>query len=117
VVVAPEQENLKRLAAVAVAANGRVQQGEALLGSSFSIAAALAEGGQVAIETDLGRLDVVQGLDGVPSFDELRSRAAQTEILGTTVWVCSLDDLRAMKRAAGRTRDLADLEDLDAATG
>jgi len=32
-----------------------------------------------------------------------------------TVAVCSLEDLRTMKRAAGRTRDLADLEDLDAA--
>jgi hypothetical protein len=31
--------------------------------------------------------------------------------------VCSLKDLRAMKRAAGRTGDLADLEDLDAAHG
>jgi hypothetical protein len=31
------------------------------------------------------------------------------------VWVCSREDLRAMKQAAGRTRDLADLEDLDAA--
>jgi hypothetical protein len=31
------------------------------------------------------------------------------------VAVCSLKDLRAMKRAAGRTRDLADLEDLDTA--
>jgi hypothetical protein len=71
----------------------------------------------VAIETNLGRLDVVQGLDGVPSFVELRSRATEVEILGTAVWVCSRDDLMAMKRAAGRTRDLADLEDLDAAGG
>jgi predicted nucleotidyltransferase len=115
VVVAPEKENLQRVAAVAVAANGHVQRGEALLGSAFSIAAALGEGAQVAIETDLGRLDVVQGLDGVPSFAELRSRATVAEILGSRVWVCSLDDLKAMKRAAGRTRDLADLEDLDAA--
>jgi hypothetical protein len=29
--------------------------------------------------------------------------------------VCSVEDLKAMKQAAGRTRDLADLEDLDAA--
>lgn len=93
----------------------RGTQGEALLGTPFSIAAALASGEQVAIETDLGRLDVVQGLDGVPSFEDLRSRATEAEILGSTVWICSREDLRAMKQAAGRTRDLADIEDLDAA--
>lgn len=38
------------------------------------------------------------------------------DILGVTVAVCSIGDLKAMKRAAGRTRDLADLEDLDAAS-
>jgi predicted nucleotidyltransferase len=114
VVVSPERENLRRVATVAVDAHGHVQQGEALLGSEFSIAAALAAGDQVAIETDLGRLDVVQGLDGIPTFDDLRSRATEAEILGSKVWVCSLEDLKSMKRAAGRTRDLADLEDLDA---
>jgi hypothetical protein len=31
------------------------------------------------------------------------------------VTVCSIEDLKAMKQAAGRTRDLADLEDLVAA--
>jgi predicted nucleotidyltransferase len=116
VVVAPEPGNLKRLAEVAVAAGGHVHKEESLLGTPFSIAAALAEGEQVAIETDLGRLDVVQGLDGVPSYAELRPRAGEAEILGVTVPVCSVDDLKAMKRAAGRTRDLADLEDLEAAT-
>lgn len=117
VVLAPDIENLKRVAKVAVEANGHVQQGEALLGTPVSIASALASGEQVAIETDLGRLDVVHGLDGVPPFEELRSRAEEAEILGVTVAVCSLEDLKAMKRAAGRTRDLADLEDLEAAEG
>lgn len=117
IVVASDIENLKRVAEVAVAAGGHVQQGEALLGSPISIASALAGGEQVAIETDLGRLDVVQGLDGVPSYEELRSRASEAKILGVTVAVCSIEDLKAMKLAAGRTRDLADLEDLDAATG
>lgn len=116
VVIATASRNIKRVAEVAVAAGGHVQRGEALLGTPFSIAAALADGAQVAIETDLGRLDVVQGLDGVPDFEELRSRAVDAEILGSTVWVCSRNDLREMKRAAGRTRDLADIEDLDAAT-
>lgn len=115
VVVATDTDNLKRVSEVAVAAGGHVQQGEALLGTPFSIAAALASGEQVVIETDLGRLDVVQGLDGVPSFQDLRSRASGVEILGSKVWVCSREDLKAMKQAAGRTRDLADLEDLEAA--
>jgi hypothetical protein len=60
-------------------------------------------------------LDVVQGLDGVPSHDELRATASEAEVLGIKVFVCSVEDLRAMKKAAGRTRDQADLEDLDAA--
>lgn len=116
VVIAADSGNLEQVAKVAVACGGHVHQGEALLGSPFSIAAALAAGEQVAIETDLGRLDVVQGLDGVPSFADLRSRASEAEILGSKLWVCSREDLKAMKRAAGRTRDLADIEDLDAAT-
>lgn len=89
IVIAPETENLKRVAEVAVTAGGHVQQGDALLGTPISIASALASGEQVAIETTLG----------------------------TKVWVCSKDDLKAMKRATGRTRDLTDLEDLDAASG
>jgi len=115
VVVDPDIENLKRVAEVAVAAGGHVQQDEALLGTPISIASALSSGEQVVIETDLGRLDIVQGLEGVPSYEELRARSSEAEILGVTVAVCSLDDLKTMKRAAGRTRDLADLEDLEAA--
>lgn len=115
IVIAPAAENLKRVAEVAATAGGHVQQGNALLGSPMSIASALASGEQVMIETDLGRLDVVQGLDGVPSYEELRERASRAEVLGVSVAVCSLEDLKGMKRAAGRTRDLADLEDLEAA--
>jgi predicted nucleotidyltransferase len=117
VVVAPDPANLKRVADVAVTAGGRVQRGEAFLGSPPSIAALLATGEQVAIETDLGRLDVVQGLEGVPAYKELRSRASEAEVLGVNVAVCSVEDLRAMKRAAGRGQDLVDLENLDAAEG
>ena len=60
-------------------------------------------------------MDIVQGLDGIPTYDQLRTNATKTEVLGMTVAVCSIEDLKAMKRAAGRTRDHADLEDLDAA--
>jgi hypothetical protein len=86
-----------------------------LIGGPFSIEAELASGEQMTIETDLGKLDVVQGLDGVLPYAELRPRASEAEVLGVKVAVCSREDLMAMKRAAGRPRDLVDLEDLDAA--
>jgi predicted nucleotidyltransferase len=116
IVIAPDPENLKRVAGVAVAIHGHIQAGESFLSTPPSIAAQLASGERVAIETELGQLDIVQGLDGVPNYDELRAEAAEAEVLGTRVLICSFEDLKAMKRAAGRTRDKADLEDLDAAS-
>jgi predicted nucleotidyltransferase len=115
IVVDPDPDNLKLVAEVAVAAGGHVQRGEALLGTPFSIAAELASGEQVAIETDLGRLDVVQGIEGVLPYSELREGAGEVEVLGVEVLVCSADDLRTMKLAAGRAQDLLDVENLDAA--
>ncbi len=113
IVVAPDPENLKRIAEVAVEAHGHVQKGEALLSTPFSIAAELASGERVAIETELGLLDVVQGLDGVPPYAELHASAVDTEILGVKVAVCSISALRQMKQAADRPRDRVDIEDLD----
>lgn len=114
IVVAPDVENLERLARVAVEVGGHVHTGESFLSSHFSIAAQLATGERVAVETELGLLDVVQGLDGVPSYEELRASAVETEILGVRVAVCSIGALRKMKQAAGRPRDHVDLEDLAA---
>jgi hypothetical protein len=56
-----------------------------------------------------------QGLEGIPSFAELRARATEADVLGVRVAVCSVADLRAMKLAAGRGQDLLDVENLDAA--
>jgi predicted nucleotidyltransferase len=117
IVVDADPANLKAVAEVAVAAGGHAQRDEGLLGTPFSIAAELASGEQMAIDTDLGRLDVVQGLEGVPSYEKLREGATEAEVLGVKVAVCSRADLRAMKQAAGRPRDLVDLEDLEAARG
>jgi predicted nucleotidyltransferase len=114
IVISPDPENIKRIAEVAVEIHGHVQTGESFLSTPFSIATQLASGDRVAIETELGLLDVVQGLDGVPSYDRLRATAVKAEILGVEVAVCSIDDLRQMKRTAGRPRDEVDLEDLDA---
>ena len=114
IVADPDPENLRLLAEVAVELGGHVQGKESLASTPFSILALLSGHERVLVETSLGSLDVVRGLDGVPSYAELASRAVEADLLGVRVQVCSVEDLRAMKRAAGRHRDLADLEDLDA---
>jgi hypothetical protein len=58
---------------------------------------------------------VVQGLEGVLSYAELRERAIDVEMADVRIAICALEDLRTMKRAAGRPRDLVDLADLYAA--
>lgn len=110
----PTPENLDRLAGLLTDLGGHVQLGESLLGSKRSIAALLRSGERALIATQLGALDVVQGLDGVLSYDELRASAIDVEIADVSIPICALEHLRAMKRAAGRPRDLVDLEDLDA---
>ena len=117
IVVDPDADNVMRLAEAVVEMSGTVQREDALAGSAHSIAALLAEGQRVLVRTTVGALDVVQGLDGVPTYADLLSRAERIEIAGMQLVVCSLQDLRAMKRAAARPRDLVDLADLDAAHG
>lgn len=111
----PAPENLDKLARLVVELGGHVQLGESLLGSERSIVATLRGGERALIVTRLGDLDVVQGLDGVLPYAELRASAIDVELAGVTVPVCALEHLRTMKRAAGRPRDLVDLDDLDAA--
>jgi hypothetical protein len=72
-------------------------------------------GGNFCLHTDLGRLDVMQWLSGIESedlYEALQHDAIESEIDGLPVRVCGLDHLRAMKRAAGRPRDLEDLKGL-----
>ncbi len=113
VVADSDPENLSRLAAVAARAKTLTRAPRA--GSQAAIAALLERGESVEIDTKLGSLNVVQGRPGVPPYAELRARAVEVEAMTGTVAVCSLEDLRAMKRAAGRERDLIDLQGLDLA--
>jgi hypothetical protein len=69
-------------------------------------------GGNVTAMTMFGGLDVVQRAQGVPSFSQLADDAAESELLGIPVRVCSLARLREMKQAQSRTQDRLDLENL-----
>lgn len=114
IVIDREPANIRALAELAVELDGQVQSKDGFFSSAFSIAAALSTGERVLIGTPSGPLDVVGGFPGVPDYGDLRPRAKLASIAGVEVAVCSREDLRKMKKAAGRTRDLADLEDLAA---
>jgi hypothetical protein len=77
--------------------------------------AQLAEGANFRLETSLGPLDVMQwvaGVDSDPAYTQLASAALPVTFRDTAIAVCSLKDLVAMKRAAGRPQDLEDLRRL-----
>ena len=69
--------------------------------------------GILTLDTPLGWLDLLFQPAGASSYDELRRRAVRMDLGEFGVLVASLDDLAAMKRAAGRPRDIADLEEIE----
>lgn len=66
----------------------------------------------LTVDTRAGALDIVQQVPGVPAFAELERHAVFSELLGEPVRLCSLEHLRAMKRARASMQDKADLERL-----
>ena len=68
----------------------------------------------LTLDTSAGWLDVHRRLDGAPSYETLRKRAERHNLADFSVLVASPDDMLAMKEAAGRSVDLADIEELNA---
>jgi hypothetical protein len=71
--------------------------------------ALLRKGAVLRIGVEPLRFDVINDISGV-SFNECFSRRVQAKVEDIAVNVISLDDLKANKRAAGRHKDLADLD-------
>ncbi len=68
----------------------------------------------LTLDTPLGPLDLLAQPDGAPLYAQLRDRAVVEELAGVLVPVASVDDLIAMKKAAGRPKDLVAVEELEA---
>jgi hypothetical protein len=77
-------------------------------------AATLRAGDSFTFVTDLGDVDFLGTPSGTGGYDDLRPGAETIDIEGVEVLVSSLDDLMRMKRAAGRRKDLVELEILGA---
>jgi hypothetical protein len=117
----PDADNLRRLAALLAEIDARhVGLGE-FNADEFPFDPTRPEdlqaGANFRLETRLGDLDVMQwvaGIDAEPAYGALAGRAIDGELDGIALRVCGLEDLIAMKRAAGRPRDLDDLRRLGA---
>jgi predicted nucleotidyltransferase len=68
----------------------------------------------LTLVTSLGELDVFSRPPGAPAYRDLRRNADRYDLGGFNVSVASIDDLITMKQAAGRAKDLLDIEELEA---
>src|SRR3990172_8133224 len=70
----------------------------------------LLAGAVFTLKTEYGRVDLLANPNPGFDFDSLMRTGAEHEFLGHRLQVASLDDLIAMKRAAGRPQDPGELE-------
>jgi hypothetical protein len=111
---APEQANLDRLGAVLIELGAKLRGVDEDL--PFVPDGRLLRQTQILTLTTVdGGLDLLVEPDGSPGYPALRRRADQIDVDGIVVRVASVEDLIAMKRAAGRPQDLVDLESLEIA--
>ncbi len=74
----------------------------------------LRAGGSFTFTTDAGDLDILAVPAGTAGYDDLVARADRIDLGDAFVMVSALDDLIRMKRAAGRPKDRAEVEILEA---
>lgn len=114
VVPDPAPDNLAKLDSLLRGLGGKVDVGGRFLDSS-AIGTFLRTGDRALVLTELGQVDVLQGLPQIPRFEELEEQAKDVDLDGLSIRVCSLEHLLEMKRVSDRPRDRDDLEALEAA--
>jgi hypothetical protein len=103
--VARQKRNLTKVAKV-LSELGAELRG-ATKGLPFLLdAKTLAAGANFTFTTRLGDVDIIGDPAGAPSYDQLKAKALTIDVRGYPVRIASLDDLIAMKEAAGRPKDL-----------
>lgn len=110
---ATDAANLAALADVLVALGARLR-GVAEEVPFVPDARALRQVEVLTLVTSLGELDVLTRPPGAPAYEALRRNADRYDLGGFNVSVAAIDDLIAMKQAAGRPKDRLDIEELGA---
>ena len=110
---ARDADNLERLAQVLLSLHARLRGVDDEVPFVLD-ARTLRAGANFTFVTDLGDVDILAMPSGVDGYDDLARHATEVDLDGTAVCLVSLDDLIRMKRAAGRAKDRAELEILEA---
>jgi len=113
VAVASSRENFEALHGALLALDARILDRDGRHSSEVPGAALLASGEQWHLITAHGPLDVVTLPARLGPFDRFSSRAHRVRLGDLVVPVAAREDLLVLKRAAGRPRDLADIELLE----
>lgn len=104
----PSATNLDSLAAVLNDLGAEHPVDDVLTGESLSRPVSF------KLRTRFGDLQLLNRMPAVPPYAQLRDQAITVELAaGVRAVVCSLADLRSMKRASGRPKDLIDIAELD----
>jgi hypothetical protein len=115
----PDSGNLGRLAAALKALHAEVVLADDFDPDELGLEPdehGLGMGGNWVLRTGFGRLDVMQDVAGVRSYAHLRASAVQQDVAGAGAFrFAGLDDLIAMKAAAGRPQDEIDITSLERA--
>jgi hypothetical protein len=107
-VAASDHRNMERLAECLQTLGGEHPIQGLLTGAE------LARPASFKVQTNHGEVQVLNRMEGVPTFAELQRDQIRVEIASDAIApVCSLAHLRAMKRAADRPRDRVDLAELE----
>lgn len=123
IVPEPSRENLSRLWAALVELEAQPAELPDFrpeeMPVEFSLDGLIEGRGNWVLHTRHGRVDVMQWVSGVDSYEDLRRGSVETMVpqIGATVSFAGLDDLLAMKREAGRPQDLIDITALRMAHG
>lgn len=108
---APDPENFRRLAAALMALDAHpVELGP----SAPTPTAEQLHAAPVVppLATRHGELHILNDVPGATAYAGMRKRALNTDLDGTPVHIVGVDDLIRMKQAAGRPRDIEDIEAL-----
>lgn len=108
------QENLDRLGAVLIRLGAKLRAADEDL-PFVPDGRTLRQTQILTLVTADGGIDLLVDPDGSPGYAALRRKASEVDVDGIVVRVASIEDLIAMKRAAGRPQDVVDIESLEIA--